>query len=129
MATDVTGAILNDPVTSERVPIDYLKSAQFRNVHVDGVIGSVTPSGHIHVATFCERPALPRRMVHHPNPDGTLGDAIPEETVSRGSIVRDMEVDLFFTPEVAKELRDWLTGRLDDIEQRKASLGGGNNNV
>jgi hypothetical protein len=122
MPTDTTGAILGDHVSIDRVPFDFIKSPLFRSVHADGVIGSLTPRGQIHFAVFCERPALPRRLVFKPRADGSLGEEIVEETISRGTIVREMDVDVFMSPDVAKDLRDWLSDRLNEFEERNAML-------
>lgn len=103
---------------AERVLFDYIKGNDFRTVHADGFIGGLTPNGSLHFATYCERLAIPRRVAHRPNPDGTLGEPIPEETVTRGSIVREMSADIFVSYGVAVELRDWLSERIKELDER-----------
>ena len=99
-----------------RISFDYLKSPHFRVIRADGAIGGVTPRGDIHFALYSERAAIPRQTVHELKPDGKLGKQLTDQTVSRGSIVREMEVDIFLTVETARSLAEWL-----DVEIGKAS--------
>ncbi len=43
----------------DRIKFHYLKSCDFKVVHVDGVFGGLTPSGDIFVTVFNQRPPLP----------------------------------------------------------------------
>ena len=103
----------------ERVTFDYLKSPRFRSIRADGAIGGITPEGQIHFALYSERFAIPRQAVHPINADGSVGDAIPELTVSRGSIVREMDVDIFVSPDVARRIQKWLGQQLEKLEKIK----------
>lgn len=107
---------------SAKVAFDYIKSSHFRVVRADGAIGALTPNGTIHFSLFSERPAIPRRLVHAIHPDGTLGPPLGAETISRGSIVREMEVDIFLRPEVAETLAAWLAERITEAKQRAALI-------
>ena len=102
--------------TVRQVSFDYIKGNFFRVAHVDGVIGALTPSGLIHFATFSERPSIPQHVVHEISEDSQLGTELPSLAVNRGSIVRELEVDLIMSPEVAASLRDWLTSQLSNLE-------------
>ena len=103
-----------------RISFEYLRSHHFRVIRADGAIGSITPNGHIHFALFNERPAIPRRIVHEFNADGSLGELLPNETVSQGGIVREMEVDVFLTIETAKNIKEWLEGKIDEATKRES---------
>lgn len=99
------------------VAFDYIKSATFRSIRADGAIGAVTPNGHIHMAFYSERSAIPRRMIHELKKDGTLGE--PHEIETRNSVVREMDVDVFMTLEAAISLRDWLAQRIEECQNIK----------
>ena len=103
----------------QQVSFDYLKSHHFRVIRADGAIGSVTPNGHIHCALYSERPAIPRHTVHEIQSDGKLGNEVTGETVSRGGIVREMEVDVFLTVDVAKSLVQWLEDKISEATNGK----------
>ncbi|MER8661886.1 hypothetical protein NKH34_12170 [Mesorhizobium sp. M1148] len=102
----------------DRLPFDYIKSQYFRVIRADGAIGSVTPNGHIHFALYSERAAIPRRLVQELSPAGELGALIPEATESRESIVREMDVDVFVTLEVARALHQWLGTHIQELSDR-----------
>ena len=96
------------------VAFDYIKSQDFKVIRADGAIGGVTPSGHIHMALYSERQAIPRRIVNELNADGTLGAVLDDKTETRGSMVREMDIDVFLTRDVAKNIGDWLLERVKE---------------
>lgn len=112
------------PKTDEspsQVAFDYLKSSHFRVVRADGAIGGVTPGGQIHFALFSERPSIPRRVVYQLGADGKPGDVIEELTESRRSIVRELDVDVFVSIEVAERLNIWLDGVIKEAKAKTVS--------
>ena len=114
-----------DQTENDRVAFDYIKGNLFRVCHVDGVIGSATPSGFLHIACYSERPAIPRRMVYEIAQDGHLGEEILSMKETRDSIVRELDVDLLMTVQVAASLRDWIDVQLKNIEEMKKITSGG----
>ena len=117
MPTDINRD-LGEPMSPERIPFDYIKGADFRVMRADGCIGGVTPNGHLHMVLFSERPAIPRRVVHRRAPDGSLGEEISGETISRNSLVREMLADLFLTRETATAIADFLRLALEQLDER-----------
>lgn len=110
----------DDPPADRRVHeinFDYIKANSFRVIHVDGAIGGLTPSRLVHAALYSERSAIPQRIVHEVAPDGTLGARIDAQTLARTGIVREVEIDVIMSPEVAHNLGLWLLER-----SREASL-------
>lgn len=97
---------------SKRVAFDYIKSQLFRVIRADGAIGGITPSGHIHFALYSERPAIPRREVFEVEGTG-LGKKIDKETVSRSSIVREMDCDVIVNVDTAESIARWLLGKVE----------------
>lgn len=87
----------------------------------------VEPSegGHIHVALYAERAAIPRRQVFTLNVEGkdedTLGREVLEKRISRGAIVREMSCDLRMSPETAESLANWLLEQAAAIKGEQES--------
>lgn len=106
-----------------RVAFDYIKGQFFRVIRADGAIGAVTPNGHIHMALFSERQAIPRRLVHELSATGELGPPIPQETESRNSIVREMDVDVFMPVEVAERIHKWLGEKIVEAQAARPGRG------
>jgi len=98
------------------VVFDYIKGANFRPIRADGAIGSVTPNGHIHMALYSERLAIPRRMVHELLENGVVGAIREAET--RNSVVREMEVDIFLDLRTAESIHEWLRERIEECKKR-----------
>lgn len=111
-----------DAALPESITFHYLKAQNFKTIHADGVIGNITPTGYIHMAVYSERPAIPTEMIQKVNPDGTLGEVIPEKTIVRDGIVREMDVDVLMSVTVAKNIKSWLEDRIKDIETRNSLL-------
>lgn len=105
-------------VTLDSITFHYIKGTQFRVIHVDGAIGSLTPRGLIHAALYSERAAIPQMMVH-PLEGGQLGPA--KEIVSKPGIVRELEASLMLDLAAAVSLKDWLNARIDELKAVQAS--------
>jgi hypothetical protein len=101
----------------QKIAFDYIKGQSFRVIHADGAIGAVTPNGNIQFAIYSERKAIPRRQVHTIEEGSILGDVIPEETVSRDSIVREMDINVVMNSEVAANLAKWLLERVEELKK------------
>ncbi|HVV17421.1 MAG TPA: hypothetical protein VHH90_09485 [Polyangia bacterium] len=100
--------------------IDYIKSAHFRVIHVDGAHGGLRPSGRtIHMALFSERNAIPQHE-EYTVADGALGERIRRD--GREAIVREVEVDAIMDLDTAKALRDWLTQVVAQAEGVSAEI-------
>jgi hypothetical protein len=103
------------PTAEERpsIKFHYLKSPSYSTVHADGVVGSLTPSGGLHVAFFVERPAIPTEVAQFVNPDGSLGEEVPESRLGRTGLAREMQVDVVMSADTAGRLLEWLQGQID----------------
>ncbi len=101
------------------VVFDYIKNPNFRVTHVDGCIGSVTPTGNIHMSVFAERPALPRQIRFAVNEDGSLGNEVPNSRDTRDGIVREMDFDMVMSPETAQSIAKWLLEKVEESNIKK----------
>jgi hypothetical protein len=106
------------------VRFHYIKSNAYRVVHADGIIGGPTPSGLIHASFFSERLPIPT-VVDQAVTDigggrGVLGNEIARE--GKNGLVREVEVGVAMTLDMAKRLHTWL-GK--NIEQLEAAIQGG----
>lgn len=96
---------------------DFVKSSLFRTIHVDGVVGGVTPQRSVYMALFNERLPLPRQTTYVVNPDGQLGDEILELRDSRVAIVREMEVGIVMSVETTEAIINWLQQAVDKAKR------------
>jgi hypothetical protein len=107
-----------DPLEDKpKIAFDYIKGHNFSTYHVDGAVGGLTPKGDLHIAFYSERMAIPRRVTHLLNDDGSIGDI--EEIESRNSVVREMDVNVVMSVQTAVELHDWLGERIEEMKRRR----------
>jgi len=106
----------------ETVNFYYIKGPDFRCIHIDGAIGGLTTKGFLHMALYSERVAIPQQTTHKINPDGQLGEEDQEKRVSKDGVVRQMEIDIIFNEETAKDLRNWLDQKLVDFDERRKEI-------
>jgi len=92
----------------QKIAFDYIKSREFRVVRVDGIVGGPSTRGEIMMSFWNERPPIPQRVVHHFSDEGTLGDEIPEERISRDAIIREVEFCTLLNIKTAKAMQRWL---------------------
>ena len=90
------------------VRFHYIKSPHFATIHVDGAIGGQTPQGAMHMALYSERAAIPQQTEFHLKQDNQLGDEVEGGQVTRGGIVREMQIDAIMSPQVAARICAWL---------------------
>lgn len=106
------------------VRFDYIKGQFFRVVFADGVYGGGTPRGHFHLAFFNERTAIPQQVTQKLDPKThELGTEIPEKMVTRGSVVRELEVDVMMTLETAKVVAAWMQTHIKMFEDQLKAQG------
>jgi hypothetical protein len=109
------------------VRFHYIKSNAYRVVHADGVIGGPTPSGLVSFSFFSERFPIPTVVDHAVSDLGggrmVLGSEIAKE--GKEGVVREVEVGVMMTIDMAKKLHAWLgdnirraetATRVDDTE-------------
>ncbi len=104
-------------VRTPQIAFDYIKGNYFRVAHADGVIGGLTPSGNVHMAFYSERGPIPQKEVHAVLPDGSLGEVLSDRMVVRPGIIREMDIDIVMSPDVAKNILRWLTEAVEELDK------------
>jgi hypothetical protein len=108
-------------VPDDKVRFHYLKSNLFRIIHTDGAYGGLTPRLDIFVSFFSERPPIPQVMVNRMDETGKLGTEIVEDRQTRDGIIREAEVGMTMTVDVAKALAGWLQEKITEAERMRQS--------
>jgi hypothetical protein len=100
----------------KKIRYHFLKSNAYRAIHADGVFGGVTPRLTIAATFFNERHPLPDQTVHEIKEDGTIGEEIRGERISRDGLVRELEANIIMDVGFAKVLVKWLNDKIEFIE-------------
>jgi hypothetical protein len=103
------------------VAFDYIKSNYFRVIHCEGVVGGITPGGFIHMAPWNARQPYPQQVVHELTAEDKMGKEVTR-TTRETDIIREIETDIVFTPEMARVIIRWLEKRLSDIEELEGKI-------
>ena len=101
---------LND--FEETITFDYIKSNFFRVIYVDGVMANLNGKGNVHLIIWNQRGPIPKQEIYSITPDGSLGDEI--DSVSRNSMVREVEADIILSRESALSLKKLLEDILSE---------------
>ena len=96
------------------IKFDYIKSNQFRVVHVDGAHGGILPRGLIQMAFFSERAPIPQRETYMLE-QGKLGER--KKVEQREAIIREVEVETLIDLQVAKVIFQWLGEKISQAEK------------
>src|SRR3972149_478470 len=96
------------------INFDYIKSNQFRVIHVDGAHGGVSPKGLIQMAFFSERAPIPKQETYELE-QGKLGKR--KKVKQREAIIREVEVETLIDLQVAKVIVRWLGEKIDQAEK------------
>lgn len=99
------------------IKFHFLKTSNFRNIHMDGVFGGITPRGYIQMSPFTERAPIPQVTVHSLDSSGELADEVRKERQTRDGIIREVDVNLIMDIRTAKLLLGWLNLRIQELER------------
>lgn len=105
---------MTEETPAPTIDVNYIKSAQYREVSCDGAVGGPTPGNKLWVGFYTERLPIPRVVQHTLKSSGSSGefqidtDVPPVPLDSRSGIIRNMEFGLYLTQDTAAELHAWL---------------------
>lgn len=102
-------------IVGQTIKFDYLKTTQFRNIHVDGAVGGLAPNGNIQMAVYSERPAIPQQTTQKIDEKGVLAEEVMGARVTRGAVVRELEANLIIDVNTATQIVQWLQGKIDQF--------------
>lgn len=91
----------------------------YREIHIDGAFGGITPQGLINVSFFAERSPIPKSAKFNVTPQGTVGNQISISEDSKQGIVREFEFGVYMAPHVAVAVIAFLQGQLTILETLK----------
>ncbi len=104
------------------VTLQYTKSVLCRVIHVDGAWGGITPQGAIQMDLYSQKHEVPASTTYdvlEEGPSSQRSNLKEKRTVNRG-FVREVEVEVIMSPEVARTLKTWLEERLAMLEAAQA---------
>ncbi len=102
-----------------KIKFDYIKSNFFRSIRADGAWAGTNGFSDVVLSFYSERTPIPKQTVHQLSEQHKLGDEISAERITRDALVREVEVSMSMSLEVAESLRDLLGRQIKAIQQLK----------
>lgn len=100
-----------------QLPVHFIKSGNFRVIHANGAWYGGDNQGNIHMTFFNERSPIPKMMVVNLNEQGIVVGEDESKRESKQGIVREMEVDIVMSFQVAMNLYQTLGENLKAIQE------------
>lgn len=88
----------------------------YKEIHVDGAFGGVTPRGFINMNFYAERLPIPKSSDYSINDNNTLGEKIKDSHDSKYGIIREYEIGMYFDLKTAIDIRKFLDDRILELE-------------
>ena len=99
-----------------KLPIHFVKSTCFRVIHANGVWYGGDNQGNLHMTFFNERNPIPKTMVVNLDERGAVISEDLSKRDSKQGIVREVEVDIVLSMQVAIELYQTLGENIKAIQ-------------
>lgn len=100
----------------QSVVIHNIKNANFRQIHVDGAHGGITPSGFININFFSQRNAIPKGTEYSLNEQGAILAPLKNIEGSKNGVVREFEFGAYMDINTCKSLKDFLQQKIEEFE-------------
>lgn len=97
--------------------IHNVKSHNYRQIHVDGVHGGLTPTGQINLSFFAQRLAIPKGTEFSVNESGAVENAIRDVNGSKSGIVREFEFGIYMDINTCESLKNFLESKIVEYKQ------------
>ncbi len=92
-------------------------SNNFRELHIDGAYGGITPKGQFNINFYAERLSIPKSTIYNIKENNFI--KISDSEDSKNGIIREFETGIYMTVETAKEIYEWLGEQISNLEKNK----------
>lgn len=102
-----------------KVTIHNKISTSFRELHVDGAFGGLTPPGFINVNFYAERVAIPKSTEYKLTDHNALGEVLSNSLDSKVGVIREYEFGIYMNISTAIELKNFLEKKIEEFAKRE----------
>lgn len=92
-------------------------SPNFKQVHVDGALGGLTPKGLLNFNFFSERFTIPKATEYRVVGEGSQLEKIKDSEDSKDGIIREYEFGVYLTLDTAKSLVSLISTKILELEK------------
>jgi hypothetical protein len=101
----------------KKITIHNKISPNYKEIHVDGGYGGLTPKGFINVSFYAERRPIPTSTEHEVTEHGNLGKILSNSPDSKEGILREYEFGIYMDLTTAKNLAQFINGKVVELEK------------
>lgn len=98
------------------ITIHNIKNSLYRQVHVDGAHGGITPSGFINVNFFSQRGAIPKGTEFEVNSGGQITNPIKDIDDSKQGIIREFEFGTYMDINTCISIKEFLERKIEEYK-------------
>lgn len=98
------------------ITIHNIKNSLYRQVHVDGAHGGITPSGFINVNFFSQRGAIPKGTEFEVNSEGQITRPIKDIDNSKQGIIREFEFGTYMDINTCISIKEFLERKIEEYK-------------
>lgn len=98
------------------IVIHNIKNPGFRQIHVDGAHGGITPNGLFNLNFFSQRGVIPKGTEFAINEKGDVGEALKNLKDTKSGIIREFEFGIYMDINACKNLVNFLLKKMEEFE-------------
>ena len=99
---------------SNSITIHNIKNSLYRQVHIDGAHGGITPNGFINVNFFSQRGVIPKGTEFEINEEGQIKRPIKDIEESKQGIVREFEFGTYMDINTCISIKEFLERKIEE---------------
>lgn len=103
--------------SNNHITIHNKISPSYREIHVDGAYGGVTPKGQLALSFYAERFPIPKSSDFEIDLTGSKMTKIADSDDSKKGVLREYEFGVYMTYESAKALLDFMQKKISELEE------------
>jgi hypothetical protein len=107
---------MTETAKKNTVNIHYQKNPLYREIHVDGLIGGLTPRGKVTISFYAERMVIPKCEEHKIEEGGKLGELMKVSSDSKEGIIREIEFEAYLDIDTIRDIKNWLEIKIKEHE-------------
>jgi hypothetical protein len=112
----------DDKVEIKKITVHNKISSNYRQLHVDGAFGGVTPMGFMNLSFYGERAPIPKATDYNLTDEGFLGSVISNSPDTKTGILREFEFGIYMNLNVAKAMVVLLNSKIEEFESVTKNL-------
>lgn len=102
------------------IVIHNIKNPGFRQIHVDGAQGGITPSGFINLNFYSQRGVIPLGTEFNIDSENKIAEPIQNIEGSKSGIVREFEMGIYMDLNTCESLKNFLESKIIELKRLQA---------